>query len=452
MNNKGDMLSSRNHIQMIHRELLHPHPDNPRKDLGDLEELRNSIIEHGIMQNLTIVPDGKGYKILIGHRRFAASEGILEDLPCVIAEGLTDREQVGIMLVENMQRSDLTVFEQAQGFQMMLDLGDTVETIADKTGFSKATVKHRLEINKLDKAAIEEAQEYFQPTITDYIELEKVKDIEKRNQMLRDASSSKELKDDIAYYLREQAHNELLEKYKSLFDSLGWKESKEWFSFYDGKFKKVKGTLENGIALSQPFDADLIKKEAAKITEPVLYRLGYRIEFGIKINQKEKKKTKEELLNEARKKNELAINKVRYEICDIYCKHITEIPEKRIKELSDKDYKDITSKLCEILFNIDATMKSPNKYYNIKTSFDTMELGKKFQNYDLLQQLMLIVWEHLASSYENKLIEWNFTKNTKTLEVHQEFYSILFFFGCRLNDEQKAIIEGTSPLYNVEVK
>ena len=79
-------MTDKQKIVMLSRSLLHPHPDNPRKDLGDLSELRNSILEHGIMQNLTVVPDGNGYKILIGHRRFAASEGIEDLLPCVISE------------------------------------------------------------------------------------------------------------------------------------------------------------------------------------------------------------------------------------------------------------------------------------------------------------------------------------------------------------------------------
>lgn len=77
-------MKDNNKIVMIPRAQLHPHPDNPRKDLGDLKELADSIAEHGIMQNLTVVPEGDGlvdsgeYKILIGHRRFAASEGVLD--------------------------------------------------------------------------------------------------------------------------------------------------------------------------------------------------------------------------------------------------------------------------------------------------------------------------------------------------------------------------------------
>ena len=196
-------MKDNNKIVMIPRAQLHPHPDNPRKDLGDLTELADSIAEHGIMQNLTVVPEGDGlvdsgeYKILIGHRRFAASEGVLDELPCVVAEGLTDREQVGIMLCENMQRADLTYLEQAHGFQMMMDLGDTIETISEKTGFSKATVKHRLAINELDPKAIEEAKKWFQPTLSDFIALEKVKDIDKRNEILESAANSNDIQESV---------------------------------------------------------------------------------------------------------------------------------------------------------------------------------------------------------------------------------------------------------------
>ena len=54
------MIKDNNKIVMLPRELLHPHPDNPRKDLGNLEELKESIKAHGIMQNLTVVPYKKG--------------------------------------------------------------------------------------------------------------------------------------------------------------------------------------------------------------------------------------------------------------------------------------------------------------------------------------------------------------------------------------------------------
>ena len=77
-------------ITMIHRSKLEPHPDNPRKDLGDLSELAASIRKQGILQNLTVVPSPDSedkYRIVIGHRRFAASYiAGLAELPCNIDE------------------------------------------------------------------------------------------------------------------------------------------------------------------------------------------------------------------------------------------------------------------------------------------------------------------------------------------------------------------------------
>lgn len=156
------------------------------------------------MQNLTVIPghyEGDewtkdGYTLLIGHRRAAAArEAKLITVPCTVAHLLNRKEQVAIMLEENMQRTDLTIQEQAQGFQMMLDLGDTVEDVARKTGFSKQTVRHRIEIAKLDPAAIAAAEEegFYQISISDYMKLEKLPTVEMRNAVLRDARDGRQL-------------------------------------------------------------------------------------------------------------------------------------------------------------------------------------------------------------------------------------------------------------------
>ena len=451
-------MTDKQKIVMLSRSLLHPHPDNPRKDLGDLSELRNSILEHGIMQNLTVVPDGNGYKILIGHRRFAASEGIEDLLPCVISEGLSDREQIGIMLVENMQRSDLTYVEQAHGFQMMMDLGETVDTISEKTGFSKSTVKHRLAINELDSKALEEANKMFQLTIADFIALEKVKDIKTRNEILSDSLNSRELQENVEDYLEELERESNTKKYRELFLSFGWTESKEnYFNTWgeNAKYKDVKELPR--INPKDPFDGEAIKTAAAKITAPVFFKCdSWSITFAIKNPNitKEKKKTKEELLAERRAACEKFLNEKRIEMCDLYFEQITKISKKTISDLKAEDYKEITSKLCQMLIDLDATMKSPDKYYNIKSHCDYSSIKEEFPKYDILKQLMFIVWEHLSSNYENKLVLWNFTKNMEALKAHQEFYKILNKFGFRLEKGHYllAVINGTSSFYNAEVK
>lgn len=454
----GDYVKSG--IVMLKRSQLHPHPDNPRKDLGDLEELKASIREHGIMQNLTVVPvddEFENFKILIGHRRFAASEGILFELPCVIAEGLSDREQVGIMLCENMQRSDLTFLEQAHGFQMMMDLGETVETISDKTGFSEATVKHRLEIAKLKQKSIDAAMENFQPTISDYIELEKVKDLKERNEILKEAESSSDLRYSVEAYVDEQNRKKNSKKYLELINSLGWKETKEYFDFYrvDGKFKEVKGLTR--IDLEKDYDDSNIQAFAPRNTEPIFYRCdGYYITFAVKNPQnkaEKKKKTKQELLEEARKKNTAILNDTRTVICDRYYEFINEIDDvKEFKELSDKQRIKFMGRLFEVLVDLESYLSTFEHTYNIRSKNDLKDLKTNYEGMpDALQRLMIHVWAALASSHSNNFVEWNFTKNMKVLKGHQQLYSTLYFFGFRLNDEYKAIIEGKSDLYTAKV-
>lgn len=174
---------------------LHPHHRNPRKNLGDLSELADSIKAKGVLQNLTVVPmvlvdpdatitmGDDHYVVLIGHRRMAAAKlAGLTELPCAIVD-MDEREQVQTMLVENMQRSDLTVYEEAKGFQMMLDLGDTIETVAEKTGFSQSTVRSRVKLADLDEAKFKKACERG-ATLFEFAEIGKIESLEVRNELM----------------------------------------------------------------------------------------------------------------------------------------------------------------------------------------------------------------------------------------------------------------------------
>ena len=173
-------------ITEIDIEKITPHPKNPRKNIGDLEELTKSIRTFGVLQNLTVVPDNEdrdAFTVVCGHRRLAAAKkAALPKVPCVIME-MDEREQVAVMLMENMQRSDLTLQEEAQGFQMMLDLGASIRDIVKKTGMSETKIRHRIKMNELDQDLLEEkiAGEY---SINDLIALEQIKDIDRRNEVL----------------------------------------------------------------------------------------------------------------------------------------------------------------------------------------------------------------------------------------------------------------------------
>lgn len=206
-------------IKYIDIGKLHPHPDNPRKDLGNLSELVESIKVQGILQNLTVVELSKYekdyYRIVIGHRRYeAAKQAGLKELPCIIST-MDYKTQVGTMLLENIQRADLTIYEQAQGFQMMMDLGDSISDISEKTGFSDTTVRRRIKLMELDQDKLKEAAAR-NATISDYVELEKIKDIKLRNEVLDKIGTS-----DFKWKLRSAIEDEKrAEKRKQLISEL----------------------------------------------------------------------------------------------------------------------------------------------------------------------------------------------------------------------------------------
>lgn len=161
------------------------HPDNPRKNIGDVTELAKSIKARGILQNLTVVPAENGmYTVIIGHRRLAAArQAGLTEVPCAMVD-MDYKTQLSTMLLENMQRSDLTVYEQAQGMQMMFDLGVPVAEIVEKTGFAETTVRKRLKIATLPTEQMQQAVERG-GKLEDYVQIADIKDEKERRELLK---------------------------------------------------------------------------------------------------------------------------------------------------------------------------------------------------------------------------------------------------------------------------
>lgn len=224
-------------IRKIKTSEIESHPNNPRKDLGDLTELTESIKKNGIMQNLTVIPkEGGGYRALIGHRRLAAAKAAgIEEVPAIVLEGTTEREQLGIMLEENIQRNDLTVIEQAEGFQMMLDLGETEQSIAEKTGFSRSTIRRRLEIAKLDTELVEVAMADYQFTMSDFEDLQKVEDVEERNKILSHATNKWMITSGVNEAIRKKKTKEAIDRLKAVFKDKGIEQGKGEEQYYSWK-------------------------------------------------------------------------------------------------------------------------------------------------------------------------------------------------------------------------
>jgi ParB family transcriptional regulator, chromosome partitioning protein len=135
--------------RMIPIDKIRPNPDQPRKTIGDVRELSDSIREKGVLEPLLVrfVPHEDTYYIISGERRYHASMAAgLHELPCIekIAD---DAETLEIALIENLQRKDLTAFEEADGLQRLADQFDyTHDDIARKIGRSRSSVTETMSL------------------------------------------------------------------------------------------------------------------------------------------------------------------------------------------------------------------------------------------------------------------------------------------------------------------
>jgi ParB family transcriptional regulator, chromosome partitioning protein len=135
--------------KMLALELIDPNPDQPRVDLGDLTELTASIREKGVLEPLLVKPSrltGR-WMIIAGERRWrAAREAGLREVPCIEME-VDERAVAEIALIENMQRKDLTSWEEADGLRALCErFGYTHDEVAKKVGKSRSTVTEALSI------------------------------------------------------------------------------------------------------------------------------------------------------------------------------------------------------------------------------------------------------------------------------------------------------------------
>lgn len=216
---------------------LKEHPDNPRKNIGDVTELAESIKARGILQNLTVVPAENGmYTVIIGHRRLAAAKQAgLTEVPCAVVD-MDYKTQLSTMLLENMQRSDLTVYEQAQGMQMMFDLGVPVAEIVEKTGFAETTVRKRLKIATLPTEQMQQAVERG-GTLEDYVQIADIKDAKERRELLKKVGT-RDFEFSLTRAKRQQVEAEKTPLVKAELKAIGAKAVKN--SVYNSNYERLK--------------------------------------------------------------------------------------------------------------------------------------------------------------------------------------------------------------------
>src|SRR6266550_523023 len=135
--------------RLIAIDKIDPNPEQPRTDIGDLTELTASISEKGVLEPLLVKPSrltGR-WMIIAGERRWrAANAAGLSEVPCIEME-VDDQTVAEIALIENMQRKDLTIWEEADGLLSLCErFGYTHEEVARKVGKSRTTVTEALSI------------------------------------------------------------------------------------------------------------------------------------------------------------------------------------------------------------------------------------------------------------------------------------------------------------------
>ncbi len=140
-------------IQEIEVAKIVPNPFQPRKTFEPLalKELADSIKEHGVIQPLVVTKTPGGYELVVGERRFRASQlAGIEKVPAIIKEAMVDQTKLEVALIENIQRQELNPIEEAMAFdRLMKTFNMTQEQVAKKVGKSRPAVANTVRLLNL---------------------------------------------------------------------------------------------------------------------------------------------------------------------------------------------------------------------------------------------------------------------------------------------------------------
>lgn len=448
-------------MKMVAADKLHPNPDNPRKALGDLSELADSIKKNGVMQNLAVIPfEGKPgeYMIVMGHRRHAAAvRAGLRELPCRVMEKLERSDQVAAMLAENLQRSNLTPYEEGQGFQLMLDLGETEQTICEKTGFGKTTVRHRINIAKLDQEKLKERQDdpSFQLSLTDLVALEKVPDIKKRNEILGEAKDSRDLAHKAQCAANELKREANLARAIPMLEKAGVRPlpDKAAVEIYDSGKWQVVETFNLEADLPESYQP----KQAGELYHYKTYReikIFRRAEKKPKASREpkteaEKKKQEQEALQ---KKNRKQLLEAAKEADALRRDFILGVIAGKIPGIKGDDLMKAQDALWRIIYEDGAYVSrngciafygGKDDYYSVPPE-EREEAGKWADRLEMVHQMLIVA--HNGCSCKG-LVGSNGEYNAKAAGKAKKLYAALRLFGLRTEKETKLILDGRHGLY-----
>jgi ParB family chromosome partitioning protein len=204
-----DLISARSlgpRIRMIPCEKIDPNPHQARGELGNIGELQDSIKSKGILEPILVRAKGSRFEIIAGERRFIASKNIgLKELPCIEMD-VEDNEAMEIALIENLQRKDLDIFEEADGLQALADIHQYHhQQISEKIGKARSTITEILCIAKIPKNVrdiIRETGVFSRSTIIEIAKQKSEEDMLKLAREIVDRRLTREDTRDLAKYLK----------------------------------------------------------------------------------------------------------------------------------------------------------------------------------------------------------------------------------------------------------
>ena len=204
-----DLISARSlgpRIRMISIDKIDPNPHQARCELGNIEELMESIKSKGILEPILVRPKRGRFEIIAGERRFVASRNLgLKEIPCIEMD-VEDNEAMEIALIENLQRKDLDIFEEADGLQAMVDMyGYNHQQVSDKIGKARSSITEILTIARIPQHVRDIMRESGVFSRTTIIEIAKQKTEDDMTKLTREIVARRLTREDtrdLAKYLK----------------------------------------------------------------------------------------------------------------------------------------------------------------------------------------------------------------------------------------------------------
>ena len=331
---------------------------------------------------------------------------------------------------------------------MMLDLGDTEEQIAEKTGFSRTTVRRRLEIAKLDRDLVKEKTDEngaYQLNLKDLAQLSRIEDVETRNQILKNAADSRQIQWKVEAEIKNREREKNKKIIVELLKAAGIKKAPK-------EIEKKKYTAE--LKEVRTFNLEKEPPKRINIRGKELYYLdGWN---GIDVVEKIPKSEKVETEWDRQRKKIKQLKALQKKMNERKKEFIRTITDGKIELLKDEERQKIIEKMIRNMMEKSCWLGNGMvlKFFTGKSLYDADEKEKeeaeeKIQTLDT-QVLLLIAMNGMMDDYIGDLVEYSGEYKEDTGKRYQECFKILMRYGWSYEREEADLVYGNHELYKKE--